>query len=327
MTQSLAEAMRAFKPVLPLAVALSGGADSSALLVQCARLWPGQVHALHINHGLQAAAAGFQQQCQSLCASLGVPLRVKTVQAGHASGQSPEDAARIARYQGLVELAQGDAGQPALHAIALAQHADDQVETLLLALSRGAGMAGLSAMPAQWKRGGIQFYRPLLEVAGSDIRDWLGEEQIDYVIDPSNVDERYTRNRIRAQVIPALQAAFPHFRDTFARSASHAAQAQALLDEIAAQDIAQVLREQDGLPLLKSLRLLGESRQGNALRYWLKSGFGVIPSAAQLRELQAQIAACATRGHRIHIKVGIGFVERRGAVLAWYNPMVLPNRK
>jgi tRNA(Ile)-lysidine synthase len=188
-------------------------------------------------------------------------------------------------------------------------------------------MAGLSAMPAQWKRGGIQFYRPLLEVAGSDIRDWLGEEQIDYVIDPSNVDERYTRNRIRAQVIPALQAAFPHFRDTFARSASHAAQAQALLDEIAAQDIAQVLREQDGLPLLKSLRLLGESRQGNALRYWLKSGFGVIPSAAQLRELQAQIAACATRGHRIHIKVGIGFVERRGAVLAWYNPMVLPNRK
>jgi tRNA(Ile)-lysidine synthase len=285
------------------------------------------VHALHINHGLQEAAAGFQQQCQSLCTTFSVPLRVKTVQAGHASGQSPEDAARIARYQGLLELAQGEAGQPALHAIALAQHADDQVETLLLALSRGAGMAGLSAMPAHWKRGGIQFYRPLLEVAGSDIRDWLGEEPIDYVIDPSNVDERYTRNRIRAQVIPALQAAFPHFRDTFARSASHAAQAQALLDEIAEQDMAQVLRARDGLPLLTALKLLTEPRQGNALRYWLKSGFGVIPSAAQLRELQAQIAACTTRGHSIHIKVGIGFVERRGAVLAWYNPMVLPNRK
>ncbi len=327
MTQSLAEAMRVFQPVLPLAVALSGGADSSALLVQCARRWPGQVHALHINHGLQAAAAEFQQHCQNLCAFLGVPLRVKSVQAGHSNGQSPEDAARIARYQGLLELAQGDAELPALKAIALAQHADDQVETLLLSLSRGAGMAGLSAMPTQWVRNGVQFYRPLLEVAGSDIRDWLGEEQIAYVIDPSNRDERYTRNRIRAQVMPALQATFPHFRDTFARSASHAAQAQALLDEIAVQDMVQVLRERDGLPLLKSLQLLGQARQSNALRYWLKSSFGVIPSTAQLRELQGQVAACSTRGHRIHIKVGMGFVELRGAVLAWYNPTVLPHRK
>jgi tRNA(Ile)-lysidine synthase len=327
MTQSLAEAMRAFQPVLPLAVAFSGGADSSALLVLCARRWPGQVHALHINHGLQAAATEFQQHCHGLCAQLDVPLRVKDVQAGHAPGQSPEEAARIARYQGLLELAQGGGGQPALATIALAQHADDQVETLLLALSRGAGMAGLSAMPAQWLRGDVQFYRPLLEVAGSDIRDWLAEEQIAFVTDPTNVDERYTRNRIRAQVIPALQATFPQFRDTFARSASHAVQAQGLLDEIAAQDMAQVQRARDGLPLLAALRSLSEARQGNALRYWLKSDFGVIPSAAQLRELQSQIAACATRGHRIHIKVGVGFVERRGAVLAWYNPTVLPNRK
>ena len=327
MTQSLAEAMRAFHPALPLGVALSGGADSSALLVLCARQWPGQVHALHINHGLQAAAAEFQTHCQQLCALLGVPLRVQRVQAGHASGQSPEDAARIARYRGLLELAQGQGDEPALPSIAVAQHADDQVETLLLALSRGAGMAGLSAMPASWSRGGVQFHRPFLEVAGSDIRDWLADEQIAYVRDPSNVDERYTRNRIRAQILPALQAAFPHFRDTFARSATHAAQAQALLDEIAAQDLTTVLRERDGLPLLQSLQLLGGPRQGNVLRYWLKSGFGVIPSAAQLRELQGQIAACATRGHRIHIKVGNGFVERRGAVLAWYNPVVLPHRK
>jgi tRNA(Ile)-lysidine synthase len=87
------------------------------------------------------------------------------------------------------------------------------------------------------------------------------------------------------------------------------------------------LRERDELPQLKSLQLLGSPRQGNVLRHWLKSSFGVIPSAAQLRELQGQISACATRGHRIHIKVGNGFVERRGAVLAWYNPMVLPHRK
>ncbi len=327
MTQSLGQAMRNFHPALPLGVALSGGADSSALLVLCARRWPGQVQALHINHGLQQAAPIFQAHCRQLCDTLNVPLRVQAVNAAHQMGQSPEDAARIARYQGLLALAQGDAAGPSLHTIAVAQHADDQVETLLLALSRGAGMAGLSAMPARWLRGGVQFHRPLLEVSGSDIRDWLALEQIDYVIDPTNVDERYTRNRIRALVMPALQATFPHFRDTFARSAAHAAQAQSLLDEIAQQDVAQVLRERDGLPMLLSLQALGRPRQGNALRYWLKSGFGAIPSTAQLRELQDQIAACATRGHHIHIKVGNGFVERRGAVLAWYNPVVLPNRK
>jgi tRNA(Ile)-lysidine synthase len=295
-------------------------------LVLCARRWPGQVHGLHINHGLQAAAATFQAHCQRLCENLGLPLRVKTVNAAHHSGQSPEDAARIARYQGLLELAQGDAEKPALASIAVAQHADDQVETLLLALSRGSGLAGLSAMPARWLRGGMAFHRPLLGVAGADIRDWLALEQIAFVEDPTNTDTRFTRNRIRAHITPALQAVFPHFRDTFARSAAHAAQAQALLDEIAEQDLLQLLRERDGLPLLQSLQSLGLARQANALRYWLKSAYGVVPSTAQLRELQGQIAACLSRGHNIHIKVGSGFVQRKGAVLAWYNPAVLPHR-
>ncbi len=326
MTQSLQQAMRAFHPALPLGVALSGGADSSALLVLCARQWPGQVVALHVNHGLQAAASTFESHCQSLCTALNVPLRLKAVRAGHACGQSPEDAARIARYHGLLELAQGEGGDISLPSIAVAQHADDQIETLLLALSRGAGLAGLSAMPKQWQRGRVQFHRPFLDVAGADVRACLVQEQIAFVEDPTNSDARYTRNRIRALVSPALQAAFPQYRDTFARSAAHAAQAQGLLDEIAGEDLARVLRERDGLPTLAGLRALGRARQANALRFWLKAQFGVIPSTVQLRELQDQLLACSTRGHRIHIKVGEGLVERRGAVLAWYNPTVLPHR-
>lgn len=318
MTQSLEQAMRAFHPALPLGVALSGGADSTALLALCVRQWPGQVVALHINHGLQAAAAEFQTHCERLCEFLQVPLRVKAVAAHNAIGQSPEDAARIARYQGLVELADG------LPAIAVAQHADDQIETLLLALSRGAGTAGLAAMPSQWQRGGLQFYRPLLEVAGADVRDWLASEKLSFINDPTNTDQRFTRNRIRAQLLPALESVFPQFRDTFARSAAHAAQAQDLLDELAALDLQTVLRVRDGLPLLTGLQQLARPRQGNVLRFWLKSRFGAIPSAVQLRELQDQIAASTTRGHRIHIKVAAGFVERRGAVLAWYNPKALP---
>ena len=320
MTRSLDAALQAFAPALPLGVALSGGADSTALLIACAERWPGQVVALHVNHGLQAAAADFEAHCQHLCAQLHVPLRVLKVDAGHAPGQSPEDAARIARYKAFNALALMESAQAAIKSIAIAQHADDQVETLLLALSRGAGLRGLSAMPAKWQREGLSFYRPLLRVSAADIRVWLAERGAGFVEDPTNTDPRFTRNRIRAQLLPALETVFPQIRDTLARSAAHAAQAQGLLDEMAAADLQTVCRADDGLPAVKALQALGTARQANALRHWLSKAHGVIPSAAQLAELQQQIAACTTRGHRIHIKVAQGFVERRGLVLAWYKP-------
>jgi tRNA(Ile)-lysidine synthase len=320
MTQSLDAAMRDFEPALPLAVGLSGGADSTALLLACAHKWPGQVVAFHINHGLQAAAATFEQHCQALCARLNVPLHIQKVDAGARDGQSPEDAARIARYKAFGALARMDTAQPAIQSIAIAQHADDQVETLLLALSRGAGLAGLSAMPARWQREGIHYHRPLLAVSAADIRIWLAERGAPFVEDPTNTDENFTRNRIRARLLPALQAAFPQFRDTFARSASHAAQAQTLLDEVAQQDLSGVCSDGESQPRIKAVQLLSRARQANLLRHWLKSTYQVIPSTAQLEELLDQVAACTTRGHRIHIKVGQGFVQRSGVGLAWYNP-------
>ncbi len=320
MTRSLDAAMQAFEPVLPMAVAFSGGADSTALLLACADRWPGQVVALHVNHGLQAAAADFEAHCRQVCAQLDVPLHVQHVDAHHATGQSPEDAARQARYKAFSALAHVNTGHDAIKSIAIAQHADDQVETVLLALSRGAGLGGLSGMPAQWQREGLVFYRPLLSVSGADLRAWLLARQVRFIEDPTNQDERFTRNRIRAQLLPALQACFPQFRDTFARSARHAAQAQTLLEELAQQDLLQVAREADGLPVIKALQTLSSARQANVLRHWLKSAFQVVPSTAQLSELLNQVAACTTRGHRIQIKVGHGCVQRVGAVLTWYNP-------
>ena len=137
-----------------------------------------------------------------------------------------------------------------------------------------------------------------------------------WVEDPSNQDERYTRNRIRARLLPALEAAFPQFRDTFARSARHSAQASELLDDLARQDLAEV----GDPPRIASLQPLSPARQGNVLRLWLRQAHQTTPSSAQLDALRVQITACTTRGHRIHIKVGRGFVEREGAVLRWYNP-------
>lgn len=319
MTATLAQAIAAFEPGLPLAVALSGGADSSALLLACAEKWPGQVHAVHVHHGLQAAADDFERHCQALCLRLGVPLAVRKVDARHARGQSPEDAARRARYGALEALGQEVLGPQGVADMALAQHADDQVETLLLALSRGAGLPGLSAMPPRWVRAGLTYHRPLLRVRGAEIRAWLLGRGLAWIEDPSNADEQLTRNRMRARLWPALEATFPQFRDTFARGAAHAAQAQELLQEVAAQDLALI----GSPPVIASLRRLSRPRQANVLRHWLASTFKTVPSAAQLAELLNQIAACATRGHQIRIKVGAGFCERRGAVLHWYNPLVL----
>lgn len=315
----MAQAMRAWVPALPLAVAYSGGADSTALLLACAEKWPGQVHAIHIHHGLQTAADDFEQHCQAFCRHIKVPLTIQRVDARHAPGQSPEDAARRARYKAFELLAGVIIASGGIKTIALAQHADDQIETILLALSRGSGLPGFSGMAPSWLRSGVTYCRPLLAVPASEIRAWLAARKVAFIEDPTNADERFTRNRIRARLLPALDATFPHFRDTFARSAAHAAQAQVLLQELAAQDLAALGTP----PGISRVQALSRARQANVLRHWLLTAHGAVPSTAQLSELLDQIEACTTRGHRIRIKVGAGFAERRGEVLHWYNPVVL----
>lgn len=311
MAQSLEQALADFSPGLPFAVALSGGADSTALLLACARRWPGQVRAVHIHHGLQAAADDFEAHGRALCLQLGVPLAVRRVQAGHAPGQSPEDAARQARYAALAEAVHSE--WPEVRDVALAQHADDQVETLLIALSRGAGLPGLASMPVHWQRQGLNWHRPCLAVPGAALREWLHSQGQSWVEDPSNTDEQFTRNRIRARVLPALAEALPAFRETFARSAAHAAQAQEVLNEVAAQDLVQV-----GVPpRIQALQQLSRARQALVLRHWLRQHHATTPSTAQLNELLDQVAACITRGHRLHLKVGQGFVVRAGACLSY----------
>lgn len=305
-----------FAPSLPLVVALSGGADSMALLLACCQRWPGQVRAIHVHHGLQAAAEGFAQHCEHWCERWGVPLQVVRVDARAAQGQSPEEAARTARYLALAQAVQHH--WPDVQDVALAQHADDQVETVLLALSRGAGLPGLSAMPARHQRHGLTFHRPWLEVPATALREWLTACHVSWVEDPTNADVRFTRNRIRRDLMPALEACFPTIRQTVARSARHAAQAQALLGELAVLDA-----QTTGLPpRLPALQQLSPARMANLLRHWLGTldDPAARPSTAQLDQLVHQVQACTTRGHRIELRVGSGSVRREGDSLGWYNP-------
>jgi tRNA(Ile)-lysidine synthase len=326
MTLSLEAAIQTFEPGLPLGVGFSAGADSTALLVACAAKWPGQVVALHVNHNLQSASSAFEQQCVAVCKSLNVELRTSQTDASRQPGQSPEDAARLARYSALQTLADQQTGLGRLNNIAIAHHADDQVETFLIALSRGAGLAGLSAMPAHWTHGDVNFYRPLLQVSRPTIECWLKDMGISFLDDPTNTNPAFTRNRIRTRITPEIESAFPSFRDTVGRSAAHCASAQVLLDDLARAELHAVIRPTDGLPRIKALQNLNAVHQANVLRYWFKSHFSVIPSTAQLHELVRQIGASVNRGKAIHIKLGSGFAVRQGEVLNWYNPQLLQSK-
>lgn len=296
-----------------VAVAYSAGADSTALLLAAHEHWPGRVSAIHIHHGLQAAADGFEQTAREVCKRHGVDLTVLRVSAAHAPGQSPEDAARRARYAVLAEAATG----LGVDAVLLGQHADDQAETVLLALSRGAGLPGLAGMAERFERDGVLFGRPMLGLTAQCLRDWLLAEGHAFVDDPTNSDPRYTRNRIRSVLTPAWQACFPGYRGALARSARHAVQAQALLEELAGSDLA-VTGEP---PQIAALQELSRARQANALRLWLKRCAGCAPSEVQLDELLDQIGACRTRGHRLQLRVAAGTVVRDGERLRYEAPI------
>jgi tRNA(Ile)-lysidine synthase len=218
-------------PILPtgsrrkLIVAVSGGADSVALLHLLLEAGYRNLIVAHFNHRLRGKASdGDAAFVEKLAAKLDLPCEIAEGDVRKLASSrkcSLETAAREARYSFLAAVAKKHRARM----VVLAHHADDQVETLLLALSRGAGLPGLAAMPASFEREGVRLERPLLSVPGAELRAWLQFEGIDWVEDPTNQDVAFTRNRIRHQLLPALEAAFPQFRETFARSARHAAQA------------------------------------------------------------------------------------------------------
>ena len=291
----------------PVVVAYSGGADSTALLHIAQAIWPGAVHAVHVHHGLQAFADDFVQCCERACATWAVPLQVKRTAVVCPPGASLEERARWSRYQSLAEAAT----QLNAQVVLLAQHADDQAETVLLALSRGAGVKGLAGMGELAAKNGVLFGRPFLSQPGPVLRACAQGLRVAFVDDPTNSDVRFTRNKIRHQISPHLLEAFPQWTQTVARSARNAAQAASLLDDLGSMDLQLV----GDPPCISSLQKLSHRRQSNVLRCWLHARSGFAPSEAQLVELLSQIACCKTRGHQIDLKVGAGKVRRFGTLL------------
>ena len=252
-------------------VALSGGLDSTVLLHLLVRLRARQalppLSAIHVHHGLQAAADAWPGHCQRICDELGVPLQVEYVRVD--SAPSLERAARDARYAAFGR------SLGAAEVLLTGQHRDDQAETLLFRLLRGAGVRGLAGMPAQRALGKGVLLRPLLAMSRAELEGYACEQGLVWVEDPSNADTRLARNFLRAQVLPLLVSQWPQAGQSLARSAEHMREAQGLLDELAALDLVTAAEPAGyawlGLPSLSlgSLRHLSEPRQRNALRHWL----------------------------------------------------------
>ena len=253
-------------------IAFSGGLDSTVLLHLLAHLAKTEslpaLNAIHVHHGLQAVADAWPDHCQSVCDALGVPLQVVRVQVQ--PGASIERAARDARYAAFIEATQVN------EVLMTAQHRDDQAETLLFRLLRGAGVRGLSGMPSERPLGRGHLLRPLLNVTRAELEAYATEHQLSWIDDPSNQDHQFSRNYLRHQVFPVLTARWPQAVATMARSAAHLSEAQGLLDELAQIDLALASTASDfdwlGLPSLElaTLEKLSDARQRNALSHWLK---------------------------------------------------------
>lgn len=252
-------------------IAFSGGLDSTVLLHLLAELSRHQrlppLTAIHIHHGLQAVAASWPGHCRQVCQILGVPLQVIDVQVR--PGASLEQAARDARYAAFNQVLQ--TGEVLL----TAQHRDDQAETLMFRLLRGAGVRGLAAMPSQRELGKGRLFRPLLEEPRALLERYAQEEGLSWIEDPSNKDSRFSRNYLRNHVLPMLATRWPQAVASMTRSAAHLAEAQGLLDELAVQDLSLADTPCPwpwlDLPSLElaPLEALSAARQRNALRHWL----------------------------------------------------------
>lgn len=280
------------RPRLPIAVAYSGGIDSTALLYlakQYAEQHNQKLYAFHIHHGINPNADTWLTHCQETCEKLAVPFESANVVVDFKSSEGIEADARKKRYQALNALCQK-------HGVALlltAHHRDDQAETLLMQLLRGTGLAGLSGMDACVGLSGtsgneIHLGRPLLAISKGELESWCAVRQIPHIEDESNSDTKYTRNAIRHRIMPLLAEHFPGFEKRLSSTADHVRTAARLLDVLAEADYRQCAPDGQALDM-DIVRALSSDRIDNLLQYWLAQHSVRIPSTAWFQEMRKQL--------------------------------------
>ena len=311
-SEALRQALSKLPAGQPVAVALSGGSDSVALALMAAQVCESDrpLHLFHIHHGLLAQADEWVQHLTQFAQALGVPLSVRYVQVDLGQGLGTEASAREARYAALAELAH----EHQVVAILLAHHQQDQAETVLLRLLRGAGVLGLSAMQEDVERQGMRLLRPWLDVERADLvaiaHAYAARTGWHAVLDPSNADPQYKRGAFRTELVPALEKHWPAWRQTLVRHAKQAGEVNEILEEVAATDwltlepsalgLSPVVAEhpQRGQSFsLAAWRVLSPARQALVLRYWLRQLEVPMPTERRLAELMRQLRQLHALGH------------------------------
>ena len=283
--QLIESALSHCNPPTHIYIGYSGGVDSHVLLHLCAanlKLKP-LITAVYVHHGLQVAADAWAEHCQKTASQLGVHCQVLRVNAKPTLGESPEEAARNARYRAFkVLMNSGDV-------LMVAQHREDQLETVLLQLLRGGGLPGLSAMPENTALGLGSLLRPLLNSSKATIDTYAQTHGLNWVEDPSNQSDDYDRNYLRNAILPLLKQRWPACDKTVARSARHCADAQVVISAVSEQLFLQVFNNDDQTLAINQLRSFQTHEQALIIRHWFQHLKLKMPSSAFIARVQSEI--------------------------------------
>lgn len=298
-------------PQTPLVIAYSGGVDSQVLLHALAKLKhankiPNRITVCHVNHGLSANASTWQLFAEKQCQKLKLTFIAHQVNIQPQPQQSLEALARDARYQALQSIFIEQS------VIITGHHSDDQAETFLLALKRGAGLKGLSGMAVESKQGKDILMRPLLNISRAEIVHYAKQQQLEWIEDESNSDTRFDRNFIRQTIMPLLNERWPSIAQTINRSSSHCLEGQLLLNEMAEQDLANCQSSEKSLTV-SELSKLSAARFNNLIRYFLAQHHCLMPSTEQLVQVYQQLLANEDKNPAV--KVANNYLRRYKGVL------------
>lgn len=283
---SVLPTLRRLEPARRFLLAFSGGLDSTVLLHALCQLRAelnAELVAVHVNHRLQPAAGAWAEHCRRTCEAWNVPYMLREIDVRLAPGVSPEAAAREARYAAFESLL--EAGDVLL----TAQHQDDQLETFLLQLLRGAGLPGLAAMPAVMPFGAGRLARPLLDVPRVELAAYAVASGLQWIDDPSNRDTRFDRNWLRHELIPLLKSRWPAVGATVSRAARHCAAGAALLGELAREDLAALTVASGERLDATALAALPAERAANVLRHWLAARGLPMPPERKLAHVLSDV--------------------------------------
>ena len=266
-------------------IGYSGGIDSHVLLHLCASMahLKEKITAVYVHHGLQLEADAWAEHCKKTATGLGVDFKVIRVDAIASQGESPEEVARNARYTALRTLIETD------DLLLVAQHREDQLETVLLQLFRGSGLSGLSAMPAFMDFGKGVLLRPLLDTPKIAVDDYAKLHALSWIEDPSNQNNNFNRNFLRNAIVPLLKQRWPACDKTVARSAGHCSEAQLLLSEQAKKLFLPIFNILDETLTISQLIAYSLNQQRLVIREWFQMLNLKMPSQAFIERIQSDV--------------------------------------